>query len=62
MTDTRIQDASNPHHHRDLLASITAKQRAQGVRVDNQGKPIEPPKPHRYDRFGNLLGPTEQQD
>ncbi|WP_069162059.1 hypothetical protein [Nocardia altamirensis] len=59
MTHTRIQDADNPYRHRDLLASIAAKQSAQRVRVDSQGKPLEPPKPHRYDGFGNLLGPSE---
>ncbi|MFI7002511.1 hypothetical protein [Nocardia sp. NPDC050175] len=62
MSNTRIQDTANPHHRRDILASITAKQRAQGVRVDHDGHPVAPPKPRRYDQFGNLLGLTEQQD
>ncbi|MET8872931.1 hypothetical protein [Nocardia sp. NPDC004604] len=44
---------------RDAVARIAAMQAAHNVRVDNQGKPLEPLKPQTYDHRGHMIAPAD---
>ncbi len=57
-----IEDTGNPYRQRALLDSITAKQAAHRVPVDNQGRPTAAPKARTYDAHGNLTAPGGPQD